>query len=150
MDIKSPRYLVLFAIKSPFHWVSIPSCASYKGDWILQDILTLVLLPKKAPYCSPEQKQLFTVKGGKFKISAQRRDLAPFFGNGDFICTVFLLIFLSFTFWTSMFRNQLTISSEYFDMVCYLSWEASSGPISFNVEQYDNVTDNIQSFELPF
>ncbi len=31
------------------------------------------------------------------------------------------------------FRNHFTISSKYFDMVCYLKWEASSSPISFEV-----------------
>ena len=81
------RYLVLFAIKSQtFHWVSVPFCASYKGDLISEDILTLVLLPKKGAKLLPwaeNLNKLFTVKSGKLKLSAQGRDLAPFFfGNG--------------------------------------------------------------------
>jgi hypothetical protein len=39
---------------------------------------------------------------------------------GGFICTFSLLISLSITLRTSKFRNQFTISSKYFDMVCYL------------------------------
>jgi hypothetical protein len=68
----------------------------------------------------------------------------------SFICTFSLLISLSFTFQSSKFRNHFTISSKYFDMVCYLKQEASSPPISFEVKQNDSWTDNIQSFELPF
>ena len=43
---------------------------------------------------------------------------------GGFICTFSLLISLSFTLQTSKFRNQFTISSKYFDMICYLKREA--------------------------
>ena len=32
-------------------------------------------------------------------------------------------------------------------MVCYLKWEASSGPISFEVKRNNSWTDTIQSFE---
>ena len=36
-------------------------------------------------------------------------------------------------------------------MACYLKQrEAYSGPISFEVQQNDIWTDNIQSFEMPF
>ena len=42
------------------------------------------------------------------------------------------------------------ICSKYFDVVFYLKQEAFSGPISFEVEQDDSWTDNIQSFELPY
>ena len=43
---------------------------------------------------------------------------------GVFICTFSLLIFLSITsLQTSKFRNQFTISSKYFDVVCYLKLE---------------------------
>ena len=45
--------------------------------------------------------------------------------------------------------NHFKINSKYFDMVCYLKQEASSGPISFEVKRNDSWTDNIQSFELP-
>ena len=41
-------------------------------------------------------------------------------------------------------------SDKNFDMACYLKWEAYSGPISFEVQQNDIWTDNIQSFEMPF
>ena len=39
------------------------------------------------------------------------------------------------------FRNHFTISSKYFDMVCYLKWEASSSLISFEVKQTDIWTE---------
>ena len=39
------------------------------------------------------------------------------------------------------FRNHFTISSKYFDMTCYLKWEASSSPISFEVQRTDIRTD---------
>ena len=57
--------------------------------------------------------------------------------KGGFICTFSLLISLSITLRTSKFRNQFTISSKYFDMVCYLKRETYSGPISFEVQQND-------------
>ena len=38
--------------------------------------------------------------------------------------------------------NHFTISSKYLDMVCYSKWEASSGPISFEVQENDIWTDN--------
>ena len=69
---------------------------------------------------------------------------------GGFICTFSLLISLSITLRTSKFRNQFTISSKYFDMVCYFKWETYSGLISFEVQRNDIWTDNIQSFEMPF
>ena len=59
------------------------------------------------------------------------------FHRGDFICTFSLLISLSITLRTNKFRNQLTISSKYFDMVCYLKQEAYSVPISLEVQQND-------------
>ena len=71
-------------------------------------------------------------------------------GHGGFICTFSLLISLSITLWSSKFRNQFTISSKYFDMVCYLKQGTYSGPISFEVQRNDIWTDNIQSFEMPF
>ena len=40
------------------------------------------------------------------------------------------------------------ISSKYFDMVCYLKREASSGPIPFEVQQNGNWNDNIHTFEV--
>ena len=67
-----------------------------------------------------------------------------------FICTFSLLISLSITLQTSEFKNKFTISSNYFDMACYLKRETYSGPISFEVQQNDIWTDNIQSFEMPF
>ena len=49
-----------------------------------------------------------------------------------FICTFSLLIYPSITLRSSKFRNQFTISSNYFDMVvCYLKQETYSVPISF-------------------
>ena len=145
MDIKSPRYLVLFAIKSPFHWVSIPSCASYKGDWILQDILTLVLLPKKGAILLPWAETVVYCKGWEIpNFCSEERFSTCFLAmwpKGGFICTFPLLIFLSSTFRTSKVRNQFTISSKYFDMVCCLKRE---------VQRNDIWTDNIQSFEMPF
>ena len=67
--------------------------------------------------------------------------------KGGFICTFSLLISLSITLRTSKFRNHFTISSKYFDMVCYLKRETFSGPISFEVQRNDIWTDNIQSFD---
>ena len=46
--------------------------------------MTLVTLQKKGAKscnCADNFNKLFTVKGGKFKLSAQRQDLAPLFGN---------------------------------------------------------------------
>ena len=86
-------------------------------------------------------------------------DSYPYFNQGEdythhitegFICTLSLLISLSITLRSSKFRNQFTISSKYFDMVCYLKRETYSGPISFEVQRNDIWTDNIQSFEMPF
>ena len=57
---------------------------------------------------------------------------------GRFICTFSLLISLSFTFQSNKLRNHFKINSKYFDMVCYLKQEASSGPISFEVKQNDS------------
>ena len=50
---------------------------------------------------------------------------------------LFPLISLLITLRTSMFRNQFTISSKYFDMACYLKRETYSGPISFEVQRND-------------
>ena len=69
---------------------------------------------------------------------------------GGFIGAFSLLIILSNPLQTSKFRNQFTISSNYFDMAFYLKWETYSGPISFEVQWNDIWTDNIQSFEMPF
>ena len=69
---------------------------------------------------------------------------------GSFICSLSLLLSLSITLRTSKFRNQFTISSKDFDMVCYLKRETYSGPISFEVQRNDIWTDNIQSIEMPF
>ena len=69
---------------------------------------------------------------------------------GGFICTFSLLISLSIILRSSKFRNQFTISSKYFDIMCYLKRETYSGPISFEVQRNDIWTDNIQSFEMPF
>ena len=47
--------------------------------------MTLVPLPTKGAELLPSTEnlnKLFTVKGGKFKLSAQGRDLATFVGNG--------------------------------------------------------------------
>ena len=68
---------------------------------------------------------------------------------GGFNCTFSLSISLSITLRTSKFRNQFTISSKYFDMVCYLKQETYCVPISFEVKQNDIWTDNIQLFEMP-
>ena len=57
--------------------------------------------------------------------------------QGGFICTFSLSIALSITLQTSKFRNQFTISSNYFDMACYLKRETYSGPISFEVQRND-------------
>ena len=46
--------------------------------------MTLVTLQKKGAKscnCADNFNKLFTVKGGKFKLSAQGQDLAPLFGN---------------------------------------------------------------------
>ena len=79
---------------------------------------------------------------------------------GGFICTS--LSWLSVTSsssqcgWTRMasqmiecyqFRCHFAESQK---MACYLKREAYSGPISFEVQQNDIWTDNIQSFEMPF
>ena len=61
----------------------------------------------------------------------------------------FHLYLFPFTFQTSKFKNQFTISSKYFDIACYLKQETYSGPIFFEVQQNDIWTDNIQSFEMP-
>ena len=58
-------------------------------------------------------------------------------------------ISLSITLQTSKFRNQITISSKYFDMACYLKGKVYSVPISFEVQRNDIRTDFIQSFEMP-
>ena len=50
---------------------------------------------------------------------------------------LFPLISLLITLRTSMFRNQFTISSKYFDMACYLKQETYSGRISFEVQRND-------------
>ena len=34
-------------------------------------------------------------------------------------------------------KSNYSTETAYFDMVCYLKWEASSGPISFVVQQTD-------------
>ena len=49
----------------------------YKGGLISKSILTWVPLPRKAENLN----KLFTIKGRKFKFSAQKTDLAPFVGN---------------------------------------------------------------------
>ena len=70
---------------------------------------------------------------------------------GGFICSFSLFISFSITSQTSKFRNhQFTISSKYFDMVCYLKRETYSGPIYFEVQRNDIWTENIQSFAMPF
>ena len=58
---------------------------SKKGGLISEGILTLVPLPTKGAKslsCAENLNKLFTVKGGKFKFSAQGRDLALFVDNG--------------------------------------------------------------------
>ena len=53
-----------------------------KGGLISEGILTLVSLPKRGAKSGPwaeNLNKLFTPKGGKFKLSVQWRDLAPFF-----------------------------------------------------------------------
>ena len=51
---------------------------------------------------------------------------------------------------SSKLKNQFTISSKYFDMVCYLKRETYSGSISFEIQQNYICTDNIQKFEMSF
>ena len=56
-----------------------------KGSLISEGIMTLVPLPTKSVKSRPwaeSLNKLFTEKCGKFKFSAQGRDLAPFVGNG--------------------------------------------------------------------
>ena len=56
-----------------------------KGGLISEGILTLVPLPKRSANSLPwaeNLNKLFTVKGRKFKLSAEGRDLALFVGNG--------------------------------------------------------------------
>ena len=57
----------------------------YKGILISEGVLTLVTLPKKVPNLNPEQKvSIFSPLHyliNLFKLSAQGRDLALFFGN---------------------------------------------------------------------
>ena len=58
---------------------------STKGGLTSEGILTLVPLPKrgaKSCHWAENLNKLFTVKGGKFKLSAQGRDLSLFVGNG--------------------------------------------------------------------
>ena len=59
------------------------------------------------------------------------------FAMGGFICTFSLSISLSITLGTSKFRNHLTISLKYLDMVCYLKQETYSDPIPYEVQQND-------------
>ena len=48
-------------------------------------------------------------------------------------------------------EHELELEDMKRTMVCVTKkWEAYSGPISFEVQQKDIWTDNIQSFELPF
>ena len=68
--------------------------------------------------------------------------------SGGYICTFSLLISLSIKLRTSKFRNQFTITSKYFDIVCYLKRKTYSGPISSEVQRNDIWTDNIESFEM--
>ena len=56
-----------------------------KGGLISEGILSLVPLPKLGAKSCPwaeKLNKLFNEKGGKFKLSAQGQNLAPFFGNG--------------------------------------------------------------------
>ena len=99
---------------------------------LLKNCLTFIVLILK---CSNMNTKLFYIR--------------KFHSMEGFISTFSLLISLLITLWTSKFRNQFTISSKYFDMACYLKRETYSGPISFEVQQNDIWTDNIQSFEIP-
>ena len=61
------------------------STSLIKGGLISKGIMTLVTLQKKGAKscnCADNFNKLFTVKGGKFKLFDQLRDLAPFIGNG--------------------------------------------------------------------
>ena len=69
----------------------------------------------------------------------------PAAARGGFICTFSLLISLSITLRTSKFMNQFTISSIFFDMVCYLKGETYSGPISIEIE-FQQMTSELITF----
>ena len=104
---------------------------------LLKNCLTFIVLILK---CSNMNTKLFYIR--------------KFHSMEGFISTFSLLISLSITLWTTYLvssgissqsvHNQFTISSKYFDMVCYLKQETYSGPISFEVQQNDIWTDNIQ------
>ena len=54
-----------------------------KGGLISEKYFDFGPIAKKRYQITAENlNQLFTVMGGKFKLSAQGRDLAPFVGNG--------------------------------------------------------------------
>ena len=55
--------------------------SSFKDGSISEGILTSVLLPTKCSKSHPWAEKMFTEKGGKFKFSAQGKELAPFVGH---------------------------------------------------------------------
>ena len=60
------------------------SIALAKGGLISEGVLTLIQLPKKGTKSllgAENSNKLLTVKGGKFKLLAHGRNLAPLFGN---------------------------------------------------------------------
>ena len=70
--------------KEPF-FENIVHITGSKVGLFSEDILTLNPLSKKGAKSLPwaeNLNKLFTEKGGKFKLSPQGRNLAPFVGNG--------------------------------------------------------------------
>ena len=57
--------------------------------------------------------------------------------HGGFICTFSFLISLSFALANDYFKNHFTISSKYFDMVCYRKYKPSFASIDFEVPRHD-------------
>ena len=118
--------LFAFIYHGSFKYPWIPTCI-YIGIWnFFFSFSTFTQIS-----ALPTSKDKRSVICGKRKSYLLVNSFRYLYTMGGFICTIFLLISLSNTLQNRKFRNQFTISSKYFDMACYLKWEAYPGPISF-------------------